>query len=46
VAGARICRHAVDQGWVRPVGSSRAVKVTPEGARALKRYLDLSWAAD
>jgi DNA-binding transcriptional ArsR family regulator len=44
-AGARICRHALDHGWVRPIGSSRAVQVTPEGALALKEHLDLVWDA-
>lgn len=44
-AGARICRHALDHGWVRPIGSSRAVQVTPDGALALKEHLGLVWAA-
>lgn len=43
-AGAQICRVARDQRWVRPIGSSRAVQVTPAGAVALKKHLDLDWA--
>jgi hypothetical protein len=39
----QICRHALDRRWVRRIGSSRAVQVTPEGARALKKYFDLAW---
>jgi DNA-binding transcriptional ArsR family regulator len=42
-AGAQICRYALDHHWVRPIGSSRAVQVTPDGALALKEHLDLVW---
>src|SRR5689334_10532401 len=43
-AGARICQYALEQRWVRPIGSSRAVRVTPEGSRALQQHLGLSWS--
>jgi DNA-binding transcriptional ArsR family regulator len=42
-AGARICHHALDQRWVRRIGTSRAVRVTPEGERAFKKVLDMAW---
>ena len=42
-AGMQICRHALDQRWVRRIGSSRAVQVTPDGVRALKKHLDVAW---
>jgi DNA-binding transcriptional ArsR family regulator len=44
-AGARICGHALDQRWVQRIGTSRAVRVTPEGERAFKTVLDLAWDA-
>ena len=37
--GAAICRHAFDHGWIRRVGTGRAVKVTDEGADAFGRHL-------
>ncbi|MFD6027150.1 ArsR/SmtB family transcription factor [Streptomyces griseoluteus] len=40
-AGAALCRHALDTGWCARVGSGRAVRVTPEGARALAELLDI-----
>jgi DNA-binding transcriptional ArsR family regulator len=40
-AGAAICRHAFDAGWVVRIGSGRAVKVTAVGARALADQLGL-----
>ncbi|MFE4251160.1 ArsR/SmtB family transcription factor [Streptomyces sp. NPDC056910] len=33
-AGAALCSHAFDAGWVVRIGSERAVKVTPDGERA------------
>ncbi|MFB6847732.1 ArsR/SmtB family transcription factor [Streptomyces sp. NPDC056373] len=35
VAGAALCRHALDSGWCVRIGSERAVKVTAAGERAL-----------
>ena len=32
--GAALCAHCFAQGWIRRVGDSRAVTVTPRGARA------------
>lgn len=44
VAGAALCRHALDTGWCVRIGSERAVKVTPSGERALKELLDVDAA--
>lgn len=38
-AGAALCRHALDAGWCERIGSERAVRVTPSGARALYELL-------
>ncbi|MFI6373230.1 ArsR/SmtB family transcription factor [Streptomyces sp. NPDC050546] len=38
VAGAALCRHALDTGWCVRIGSERAVKVTAAGEQA---FLDL-----
>ncbi|MQY10015.1 hypothetical protein SRB5_01190 [Streptomyces sp. RB5] len=40
--GAALCRHAFDAGWITPVGTTRAVVVTPVGREALRRHLGLS----
>ncbi|MFF2202567.1 ArsR/SmtB family transcription factor [Streptomyces sp. NPDC058145] len=40
-AGAALCRHALDAGWCVRIGSERAVRVTPSGARALNELLGL-----
>jgi DNA-binding transcriptional ArsR family regulator len=45
VAGAGICRHAFDAGWVVRIGSGRAVRVTTLGARALEEQLGLAIGA-
>ncbi|WP_181790043.1 transcriptional regulator, partial [Streptomyces phytophilus] len=37
--GAALCAAALDRGWVRRVGSGRAVKVTPQGAEAFRKQL-------
>ncbi|MEU6767455.1 winged helix-turn-helix domain-containing protein [Streptomyces sp. NPDC046853] len=42
VAGAALCRHALDSGWCVRIGSERAVKVTQPGARALERHLGIA----
>ncbi|MGY1581575.1 ArsR/SmtB family transcription factor [Streptomyces sp. MN13] len=41
VAGAALCRHALDAGWCVRIGSERAVKVTPTGERALAEALGI-----
>ncbi|MGX1881910.1 ArsR/SmtB family transcription factor [Streptomyces sp. NPDC055287] len=39
VAGAALCRHALDAGWCVRIGSERAVKVTRDGELALGEVL-------
>ncbi|KUN20680.1 ArsR family transcriptional regulator [Streptomyces antibioticus] len=41
VAGAALCRHALEVGWCVRIGSERAVKVTAEGERALAQLLGI-----
>ncbi|MEU0027623.1 winged helix-turn-helix domain-containing protein [Streptomyces sp. NPDC006335] len=41
VAGAALCRHALDAGWCVRIGSERAVKVTGAGERALTDLLGI-----
>jgi DNA-binding transcriptional ArsR family regulator len=41
VAGAALCRHALDAGWCVRIGSERAVKVTPAGELALAEALGI-----
>ncbi|MGW0557626.1 ArsR/SmtB family transcription factor [Streptomyces sp. NPDC002926] len=41
VAGAELCRHALDTGWCVRIGSERAVKVTAAGERALGALLGI-----
>ncbi|MEU2265984.1 winged helix-turn-helix domain-containing protein [Streptomyces olindensis] len=45
VAGAALCRHALDAGWCVRIGSERAVKVTATGERALFDLLGVDAAA-
>ncbi|GHD95481.1 ArsR/SmtB family transcription factor [Streptomyces naganishii] len=45
VAGAALCRHALDAGWCVRVGTERAVKVTPAGERALSDLLGIATTA-
>ncbi|MFF4589393.1 ArsR/SmtB family transcription factor [Streptomyces sp. NPDC001388] len=45
VAGAALCRHALDTGWCVRIGSGRAVRVTPAGERALGGLLGIEGAA-
>ncbi|GAB2856127.1 winged helix-turn-helix domain-containing protein [Streptomyces deserti] len=45
VAGAALCRHALDAGWCVRIGSERAVKVTAAGERALSELLGIEAAA-
>ncbi|MEV4948479.1 winged helix-turn-helix domain-containing protein [Streptomyces sp. NPDC053755] len=41
VAGAALCRHALDTGWCVRIGSERAVKVTGTGEEALRDALGI-----
>ncbi|PTM94830.1 ArsR family transcriptional regulator [Streptomyces sp. VMFN-G11Ma] len=41
VAGAALCRHAMDEGWCVRIGSERAVKVTAQGEQALTTLLGI-----
>ncbi len=41
VAGAALCRHALDSGWCVRIGSERAVKVTADGERELAELLGI-----
>ncbi|MEE1818568.1 winged helix-turn-helix domain-containing protein [Streptomyces sp. SP18ES09] len=41
LAGAALCRHALDAGWCVRIGSERAVKVTPAGESALRAGLGI-----
>ncbi|MFF8675505.1 ArsR/SmtB family transcription factor [Streptomyces sp. NPDC015242] len=45
VAGAALCRHALEAGWCVRIGSGRAVKVTAAGERALSGLLGIEAAA-
>ncbi|MEU7020899.1 winged helix-turn-helix domain-containing protein [Streptomyces sp. NPDC046203] len=45
LAGAALCRHALDAGWCVRIGSGRAVKVTADGERALESLLGIEPAA-
>ncbi|MFI2434043.1 ArsR/SmtB family transcription factor [Streptomyces sp. NPDC018693] len=45
VAGAALCRHALDAGWCVRIGTERAVRVTATGERALAELLGLDAAA-
>jgi DNA-binding transcriptional ArsR family regulator len=42
VAGAALCRHALDAGWCVRIGSERAVKVTATGEAALSALLGIA----
>jgi DNA-binding transcriptional ArsR family regulator len=44
-AGAALQRHVLDNGWCVRIGTARAVKVTPDGERALARVLGIDTAA-
>ncbi|OXS33231.1 ArsR/SmtB family transcription factor [Streptomyces sp. XY006] len=45
VAGAALCRHALEAGWCVRIGSERAVKVTAAGERAMSDLLGVAPAA-
>lgn len=40
-AGAVLCRHVLGQAWAMPIGSGRALRVMPDGERALRDLLDV-----
>ncbi|HZG05024.1 MAG TPA: winged helix-turn-helix domain-containing protein [Streptomyces sp.] len=42
VAGAALCRHALDAGWCERIGTRRALRVTPRGRRALSELLGVT----
>ncbi|WP_030232695.1 ArsR/SmtB family transcription factor [Streptomyces sp. NRRL S-350] len=37
--GAALCRTALDRAWVERIGSGRALRITPDGGRALRELL-------
>lgn len=39
--GAALCRTALERAWVQRIGSGRALRVTPDGDRALRELLGL-----
>ncbi|PXY37067.1 transcriptional regulator [Prauserella coralliicola] len=41
LAGARICDRLLATGWIKRIGTHRAVTVTPAGTEALRTLLDL-----
>ncbi|MBK1785399.1 helix-turn-helix domain-containing protein [Prauserella cavernicola] len=45
LAGARLCERLLARGWVKRIGTQRAVTVTPEGTDALRLLLDLDPAS-
>ncbi|MEU7074514.1 winged helix-turn-helix domain-containing protein [Streptomyces narbonensis] len=45
IAGATLCRHALDSGWCVRIGTERAVKVTAEGEAALHGTLGIDPAS-
>jgi DNA-binding transcriptional ArsR family regulator len=44
-AGAQLCHRFGERGWIRRIGSGRAVRLTPAGEAALRDLLDLDPAA-
>jgi DNA-binding transcriptional ArsR family regulator len=40
-AGAHVCSHFQAQGWIRRIGTTRAIRLTPTGVTALRDLLDL-----
>lgn len=47
LVGAALCSHALEAGWIRRVPESRAILVTPKGARILRERFRLvpDWAS-
>jgi DNA-binding transcriptional ArsR family regulator len=41
VAGARICTHFFERGWIMRIGTSRAVQVTPTGRKGLRELFNM-----
>ncbi|MCC5576196.1 winged helix-turn-helix transcriptional regulator [Microtetraspora sp. AC03309] len=44
-AGAALCRHALNEGWVTRIGSGRALGIGPAGGDAFSRVLDIDVVA-
>lgn len=44
-AGARLCDRLLEGHWVRRIGSGRAVRLTPDGATALRDLLGIDGVA-
>ncbi|MEU7701808.1 ArsR/SmtB family transcription factor [Streptomyces sp. NPDC015492] len=42
LAGAALCRHALEAGWCERIGSERAVRVTARGERELHAHLGIA----
>ncbi|MEU6487332.1 winged helix-turn-helix domain-containing protein [Streptomyces sp. NPDC046887] len=42
LAGAALCRHALDSGWCEPIGTARALRLTEAGAHALRERLGVT----
>lgn len=40
--GACILRHCTERQWIRRIGTSRAVRLTPDGAEAMRKLLDVT----
>ncbi|MFI7404542.1 ArsR/SmtB family transcription factor [Streptomyces sp. NPDC049541] len=45
IAGAALCRHALEEGWCVRIGSERAVRVTAAGEQALAELLGIETTA-
>ena len=43
--GAALCRRSFELGWVQRIGTGRALRVTPDGERALREQLGIAVAA-
>jgi hypothetical protein len=41
-AGAALCSHAIDSGWITRIGTGRAVALTDTGRNAIQEHLDLA----
>ncbi|MEV7022744.1 winged helix-turn-helix domain-containing protein [Kitasatospora sp. NPDC093558] len=44
--GAALCRTALERTWVRRIGTGRALRVTPDGDRALRELLGVQLETD
>lgn len=39
--GSALCQHSFEQGWIRRIGDSRAVSITPKGHQAFREHFGL-----